>query len=357
MNSKNTLHITFEFGTDIVGGIGTVVNELYSKRKENERFMFLSSREDNSHLKNQDSLFLIDINELDKGLNKCNIEEFIPGYITDIVIHSFMFFKQFELNFESYNIHYVIHSMPDIEKLYNVLPDEYIQSFTDGLVISDSLIVVSEYEKKRLYNTLKLNNLDNKKVSVIYNGIKSINENNNSFSKGKELGYIGRIDGRKGILNLLKRMNSLPNYNLKIAGGGLMSTYVYNQLIAYNGFLNNIDLLGFCIGERKKSFFKSINYLIIPSVYEPFGITVLESIQHGVIPIIPSYGGPVEIMGEDYPYQFNPNKDGTLEEVLRDIEDIKEKDLMKQIKKNYEILNKFSVDKMVDNYRSLIERK
>ena len=72
---------------------------------------------------------------------------------------------------------------------------------------------------------------------------------------------------------------------------------------------------GWCVGERKEIFLNSLDALVIPSLYEPFGYVALEAMQRG-LPVICSKNGGLDEILEGYKYKFNPYVEGELEKAI-----------------------------------------
>lgn len=193
------------------------------------------------------------------------------------------------------------------------------------------------------------------KIEVIHNGITipknveniSVNENRNKF------GYIGRSDYRKGILDCVKVFKS-RKCELLIACPRNDAEYLVElfEYIDAADLNKRIKFCGFCIGERKVNFFKSVDAVIIPSLYEPFGYVIVEAIQAGVPVITSNNGGLGEIVGK-YKYQYYPYDELGLSKVLdKFIEDdssVVEKEMQYLSKR----LQTFSVDNMYKKYQKV----
>jgi len=111
------------------------------------------------------------------------------------------------------------------------------------------------------------------------------------------LGFIGRLDPKKGIENLLDACGRLSErhnlaFSLAVAGSGDPQ---YEQLLKARsvalGIDGRIEFLGDVRGERKRRFFQATDIAIVPSFTENFGLVVTEALAHGV-PVIASTGTP-----------------------------------------------------------------
>jgi glycosyltransferase involved in cell wall biosynthesis len=107
------------------------------------------------------------------------------------------------------------------------------------------------------------------------------------------LGFIGRLHFKKNVDVLLRAMALLPApIRLRIAGVGPhdLTTNLKDLAISL-GVADRVEWLGLVTGSDKTVFFKSIDLLIMPSLYESFGLVAAESIMNGVPAIVsPSTG-------------------------------------------------------------------
>ncbi len=163
---------------------------------------------------------------------------------------------------------------------------------------ANQIIAVSENTKNDLSEIFKV--LD-KKVNVIYNGIdeRFFSENNNTkedikdFLKNKfditekYILFIGTIEPIKNITRLLRAFAMLKEslkkrgvkekYQLVLGGkrGWLSNSYV--QIAEDLGVKKDVKFLGYVDGDDLKSLFAGSEFFVMPSLYEGFGMTVLEA--------------------------------------------------------------------------------
>lgn len=109
--------------------------------------------------------------------------------------------------------------------------------------------------------------------------------------------YVGRIDERKGIYQLIDMVSIVkdeyPGYRLGIMGRG--EGGVERKVRQYAERMNvdgNISFLGFLQGKDKYAIIKGAKMFITLSVYESYGIALLEAVCSGKIAIaydLPAY--------------------------------------------------------------------
>ena len=99
------------------------------------------------------------------------------------------------------------------------------------------------------------------------------------------IGYLGRLDPKK---NLESLFDAIYHYSkdhslvLFIAGDGDKS--YKNQLkkqVSELGLTDYVDWLGFIEEREKEEFFRDIDFFILPSFHENFGVSVIESLSYG----------------------------------------------------------------------------
>jgi glycosyltransferase involved in cell wall biosynthesis len=96
--------------------------------------------------------------------------------------------------------------------------------------------------------------------------------------------YVGRIDRRKGVDFLMRAMaevaRQLPDVKLHVGGIGkdlpLLKKYVRAQ-----GLEHNVEFLGFIPEDSLNSWYNKVQCVIVPSVFEGFGLTVVEAMAAG----------------------------------------------------------------------------
>ena len=149
--------------------------------------------------------------------------------------------------------------------------------------IADKIVCISEDSRGIL---LEKYGIQPKKTIVISPGIdtrqffpiESLEKIPNSIL------YVGRVDKRKGVDFLIKAMpevvRKLPAVKLYIGGIGkdlpALKAYVQTRELA-----KNIDFLGFIPDESLNLWYNKVQCVVIPSVFEGFGLTAVEAMAAG----------------------------------------------------------------------------
>ncbi len=185
---------------------------------------------------------------------------------------------------------------------------EYLSTYE-----SCQVITVSYSLKEEVCNIFKT---PEDKVKVIYNGIdpwefdidmsqdeilnfrRSIGVQDDE----KMILFVGRLTYQKGVEYLIRAMPKIlekHNVKLVIAGSGDMRNYLEDLSYQLN-IRHKVIFLGFVSKEMLKKLYKSSDIVVIPSLYEPFGIVALEAMASGTPVVVSSVGGLKEIIKHEY---------------------------------------------------------
>lgn len=105
---------------------------------------------------------------------------------------------------------------------------------------------------------------------------------------GVRLLYVGRLDLRKGIFDLLEAFKqSLPrvdDMSLRIVGDGPMLGRL-KSWVERNGCSDLVTFQSCVSSTEIKTSYQSHDVVVVPSIYEPFGIVVAEALASGTVVI------------------------------------------------------------------------
>lgn len=191
---------------------------------------------------------------------------------------------------------------------------------------ADKIIAVSENTKNDLE---KLFHIDGKRAEVIKNGVddRFFDSNRMDRSELKEelkekfrldhdyILFIGTLEPIKNISRLLeafrnfideqKKKGNPKKYQLAIGGkkGWLAGEYV--QIAKDLGIIDSVKFLGYVEGDDLKKLLQGCEFFIMPSLYEGFGMSVLEAMAVGAPCIVSDIATLREIAGDAVQY-VNP---------------------------------------------------
>ncbi|MCA9379203.1 glycosyltransferase family 4 protein [Candidatus Dojkabacteria bacterium] len=168
----------------------------------------------------------------------------------------------------------------------------------------DLYIALLESEKQTVMQRFRL---PSEKVVVIPNGIQDLYYENDgsaeSFYQEWEInpqdwdlivGTASRLNFVKGLQNLQYAVRDLPRVLFVFVGGD--DGYGENLRKMYAKYPNVIFTEHYLPSEELKNFYRAIDLFLLPSVYEPFGMTVVEAMAQGKLVLATNNGGPPEIL-------------------------------------------------------------
>lgn len=212
---------------------------------------------------------------------------------------------------------------------------------------SKEIAVVSNFTKNRCdYYYKKYSN----KCYVNYVGLcqEILNFDDKQLFKENKICFVGNVKPHKGIKTLIEAFEKLPEkkFKLKIIGekenflNGLDTSFVSNKNVEFTGKISNEELYR----EIKTS-----KFLVLPSIYEGFGIPPLEALFLGTKPIISDIEVFKEVYGGFDVQFFNMN----------DSQDLKDKILNTSFEvktKKEEIIKKYNYKSFVNNLLEKINK-
>lgn len=202
---------------------------------------------------------------------------------------------------------------------YLLYPEKFVSTYRRYLKfwvplcvrISDKIITDSICSKKDI---MRLLGIPGEKIEVVYLGKDSnfkvvsdsalIEDFRIKYGLGKKfILYIGTLEPRKNITGLInayylfKKQNPESEYNLVIAGekGWLYSSIF--TLVENLGLKNSVIFMGYIKDKELPILYNAADLFVYPSLYEGFGLPVLEAMACGV-PVITSNASSLpEIVG------------------------------------------------------------
>jgi len=233
---------------------------------------------------------------------------------------------------------------------------------------SDKIIAVSQSTKNdilKFYPEVK-----EEKIHVIYHGFdselfqKEISEekikkilNNYKLKTKNYILYVGAIQPRKNLevliedFNLLKKGN--PEIKLVLAGGKAWMWENIFEKAEKSPYSKDIIITGTVPFEDITILYRNASLFVFPSLYEGFGIPVLEAFASG-IPVICSRNSSLPEVGGEAVLYFDAEKPGDLTEKIKDV--LENGDLRNDlINRESEQVKKFSWDKCAEETLNYIK--
>jgi glycosyltransferase involved in cell wall biosynthesis len=219
---------------------------------------------------------------------------------------------------------------------------------------TDKIICVS-YAVRDFYKNKKISKP--KKLTVIYNGVRSYNAKKSSkFDKDIVIGTIGSLVRRKGydvIIKALCRLKGTVGFKIKllVIGEGQDKQKLQN-LATKLRMSSNIEWLGHM--DDMSSFWNRINIYVQASFDESFGMAIAEALVSGVPVVASDVGAVSELV--DRENLFRKGDDNSMAMKLKKVVENYEEYFQAAHTKKGQLENKFSIERMVAEYRKFYER-
>ena len=197
---------------------------------------------------------------------------------------------------------------------------------------SKAIIAVSKTTKKDI---VKWYQIPDTKISVIYNGFEKKSEDKSdkdvlmqyNISEKKYILYVGTLQPRKNIVTLIHAFNDYykTHEGLKLVIVGKKG-WLYDEIFAEVKRLSLNDKViftDFIPDEDVIILYKNAWVFVMPSLYEGFGIPILEAMAYGC-PVISSQNSSLPEIGGEACLYFDPEDPNDLIEKLYQLAQSKE---------------------------------
>jgi glycosyltransferase involved in cell wall biosynthesis len=195
---------------------------------------------------------------------------------------------------------------------------------------ADALISVSENTKKDLVERL---GVPDSKIHVVYHGVadrfKPISDWNQLENISQKYNlpaefilYVGVVEPRKNLISLLNVFQNLQksnkNLGLVIAGQTGWGYHAVQEMVAKLELRDTVLFTGYIPPEDLPAIYNLARLFVYPSIYEGFGLPVLEAMACGTPTITTSISSLPEIVG-DAGILVPPNDDRALLEAIKSL--------------------------------------
>ncbi len=183
---------------------------------------------------------------------------------------------------------------------------------------ADKIIAISEATKKDI---IEIYNIKKEKIDVIYNGTNFeenlvLNEKTKSEIQEKfkinnipYIFFLSTIEPRKNVETLIKAFNYIKgkeNISLKlIIAGGL--GWKYGEVIKLfneSPYKEDIEMPGYISKEEKDYLYQNTKCFVYPSLYEGFGLPILEAMARKSL-VITANNSSLPEVGGDVAFYYN----------------------------------------------------
>lgn len=226
---------------------------------------------------------------------------------------------------------------------------------------ADKVIAISEQTKKDIVRFLKV---DPSKIEVIYQGCHGVFKEESSEEEKNELKSkyklpdkfllnVGTIEYRKNILSVIKAIKELPT-TLVIVG---KKTKYFEEIEVYiqkHKIENKVVFLEGMTLKELSVLYQSAQIFVYPSVFEGFGIPIIEAL-YSKVPVITTQGGVFPEAGGPNSIYVEENDIALLQ---LEIEKLLNNDALRNkiIEQGYKFVQKFNDDIIERNIMSVYKK-
>lgn len=211
-------------------------------------------------------------------------------------------------------------------------------------------------------NLLKLGYNSNIKVVRLGIDAESI-EMKRSWKKSRQILFLSRVHVKKGINFLIEAAaelrSELQGYKILVAGEG-DTDYVaeMKRMIADNGLLDIVQLIGGVYGDEKWRLFQTSDFFVLPTHSENFGLAIAESLASGT-PVITTVGTPWNDLNSSNSGAWIEIGTQPLVETLRRFLSLSDEDLETMGKNGRKLIEtkysaKVMAEEMMEVYQSIV---
>ena len=237
------------------------------------------------------------------------------------VWHSIHQLSRFEPTYKDTKVILTIHDFNFIyEKQDN--PEKvsrYLKKIQRKIDRADKITCISEFAKKE---TEKYAQLRGKNIQVIYNGVERLDETKAmkpDFVKSDKPFFftIGQIKPKKNFHVLLPLMKLFPDKELYIAGQdeGAYADSIKQTIKDEN--IENAHLVGAISNEERIWLYKNCEAFVFPSLFEGFGLPVIEAMYFGK-PVFSSKETSLKEIGGDRAFFWDNFSPESMKKVIDD---------------------------------------
>ncbi len=241
---------------------------------------------------------------------------------------------------------------------------------------AQKIITISDSSKNDIINEY---NIDPRKISVVYPGLKFEVQNHKSEINSKlkmqnskllkekyninspYILFVGTLQPRKNIVRLVEAFAELTTKNLKLKSDlDLVIVgrrgWNYEEILEAPkkfGVEKKVRFIENVTDNDLPTFYKNADVFVLPSLYEGFGLPVLEAMRYGC-PVLTSNISSLPEAGGDAAIYFNPNDTNDIADKINKVlgdEKLREE----MIEKGYEQVKKFSWEKSAREVLQVLE--
>ncbi|MBR2212670.1 MAG: glycosyltransferase family 4 protein [Fibrobacter sp.] len=218
------------------------------------------------------------------------------------------------------------------------------------------IAVNSEFTKTELLHFHP--DIDKNKIEVVPCGISSTPLPLSPNQQKNGLLFVGNLEPRKNFGNLVKALEilhqkgiSLP---LTVVGPKGWKNNSESTLLQKSTISKNIQHVGFVSDEELKSLYINSAALVFPSLYEGFGIPVLESLNYGT-PVLTTKGSVMEEIVQDCGMYFDARDPESIAHIIESFLSVQQNFWQGKDDKRQAIIEKYQWKKSAEHLLKIFE--
>jgi glycosyltransferase involved in cell wall biosynthesis len=259
----------------------------------------------------------------------------------------------------------VVATIHDVNHLAGVSPMSIVKKKYAYLLIQNAvkkanlIFTVSEFSKREL---IKYSTVIPEKIKVVYCGVDQSFFQDTKNDKSLKLPdnyilYVGNVKPHKNLITLLKAYCLLSNelktkYKLVIIGkkeGFITQDQEIDKFIMTNKLEKQITFAGYVEDFDLPKIYQQAALFVFPSLYEGFGLPILEALAANILVISSNAASLREIGGEAVIY-FNPiNHSELAQKMTENLENEIDKSFLNAQREIQ--LEKFTWEKAIENHK------
>ncbi len=187
-------------------------------------------------------------------------------------------------------------------------PDREVETEQRAATRSDHVVSVSEYTRECVQREYDVDS------HVIHHGFSSVETTGRDVKAelgidGEMLFFVGRHTYQKGLSYLVYALDALRRDDLTLVLGG--TGHLTDQLkkfVELLGLEDQVIFAGFLEQAELGDYYASADLFVSPSLSEPFGMTIVESLSVGTR-VVACRSGAAEVVPDDCVIEVEPNAD------------------------------------------------
>lgn len=236
----------------------------------------------------------------------------------------------------------------------------YLKKFQYAAQFADVVVAISEQTKRDIVDFLHINP---EKIKVIYQGCHPVFKQklSDDFIQSvvkkyalpqKYLLYIGSVIERKNLLSAVKAVQQTGDHLVVVGDGDHYMQKVKNYLTQHQ-LQHQVTFLKGLTMEEIAVLYKKAEIFIYPSIFEGFGIPIIEALYSGV-PVVTGQGSCFPEAGGLYSKYVDPYNINQITEAIHTIKN-NENIRNEMIEKGLQYVHQFDDDNIAEQWNNLYQ--